>query len=367
MAAAAPELLSRTQFRERVLTRDGRRCVFCGTLERDRPLSAHHIIERRLWPDGGYYEINGATLCDYGEPSDGPDGAGCHLRAEMTELSVEVVRRAAGINEILLPEQFLPSDRIDKWGNLILDDGRRSPGPLFDDPSVRAILAAGGMLDLFDRRVRYPRTFHHPASPGGGDDDRYLRDVSAFEGHEVVVTAKLDGESTTMMSDCVYARSPDSKYHPTRTRVTALHGQVAHLIPDRWRVCGENLQGLHAIAYRDLPSPFFVFAVYDERNVALSWDDTVEVANMLGLPLAPVLYRGVFDESAILSLVDTPPPWADQAEGLVCRFAGEIAYRDWCASSFKWVRPDHTRPHDQHWMNRTDVPENGFRAPASMI
>jgi hypothetical protein len=55
------KLLTRTEFREGCLERDSYRCVICGETEN---LSVHHIIERRLWSDGGYYMENGATLCE---------------------------------------------------------------------------------------------------------------------------------------------------------------------------------------------------------------------------------------------------------------------------------------------------------------
>lgn len=50
-------LLTRDQFREGVFARDAHRCVFCGRTAAETPegkLDAHHIIERRLWGDGGY-------------------------------------------------------------------------------------------------------------------------------------------------------------------------------------------------------------------------------------------------------------------------------------------------------------------------
>ena len=56
---AEDELLSRDDFRELTFQRDGHRCVLCGAPAQD----AHHIIERRLFPDGGYYLGNGASVC----------------------------------------------------------------------------------------------------------------------------------------------------------------------------------------------------------------------------------------------------------------------------------------------------------------
>jgi len=67
-------LLTRDLFREMVFQRDNHQCVICHGPAQD----AHHIIERRLWPDGGYYLLNGASLC--GEH---------HIAAEQTTLSCD--------------------------------------------------------------------------------------------------------------------------------------------------------------------------------------------------------------------------------------------------------------------------------------
>ena len=53
------EPLTRDQFRNGVFARDGHKCVLCQAPGQD----AHHIMERRLFPDGGYYLDNGATVC----------------------------------------------------------------------------------------------------------------------------------------------------------------------------------------------------------------------------------------------------------------------------------------------------------------
>src|SRR5258706_10285308 len=101
------ELLDRDTFRESVLRRDGYKCVVCGRLD---PLDAHHIVERRLWEDGGYYMQNGATLCD-----DRGGSIGCHKRAEQTVLSCDEVRLAAGILRVMLPDHLYRDNLYDKW------------------------------------------------------------------------------------------------------------------------------------------------------------------------------------------------------------------------------------------------------------
>ena len=39
-----------------------------------------------------------------------------------------------------------------------------------------------------------------------------------------------------------------------------------------------------------------LFSVWNELNVCLSWDETEEWAQRLGLVTVPVLYRGIWDE-----------------------------------------------------------------------
>ena len=91
-------LLTRDQFREGVFERDGHKCVVCGNPAQD----AHHIIERRLFSDGGYYLDNGASVC-----------GDCHIKAEQTVISPQELRDAAGIRKIVLPEH-LYHDLIEK-------------------------------------------------------------------------------------------------------------------------------------------------------------------------------------------------------------------------------------------------------------
>jgi hypothetical protein len=125
-------LLDRDTFRESVFERDGHRCVICGAPAVD----AHHFLERRLWGEtGGYFIDNGASLC-----------AEHHLEAEMTTLSCDDIRSAAGIESLVLPPHFYEDVEYDKWGNQILKNGTRLKGELFDDQSVQKILKSGKLL-----------------------------------------------------------------------------------------------------------------------------------------------------------------------------------------------------------------------------
>ena len=138
-------ILSRDEFRESVFQRDNFKCVICG----DKAKDAHHIIERRLFSDGGYYLDNGASLCEKH-----------HIEAEETTLSCEEIRLKAGIENIIIPEHFYSDYNYDKWGNILLTNGQRIKGELFYDESVQKILKQGNVLDLFQKYIKYPRTYH---------------------------------------------------------------------------------------------------------------------------------------------------------------------------------------------------------------
>ena len=207
--------------------------------------------------------------------------------------------------------------------------------------------------------VKYPRTPHLPWSLGGTSDDAFLFDTSHFDGLEVVVTEKLDGENTSLYRDNFHARSVDGRGHPSRDWVKALHGQIAAGIPEGWRLCGENVYARHSIAYDDLDSYFYLFSIWNEENLALSWDETLEWASLLGLESVPELYRGEWDEALVRDLeIDT-----DRQEGYVVRIVERFAFTSFETSLAKWVRKGHVQT-DQHWMFAEVVP-NGLKTDSS--
>jgi hypothetical protein len=337
------KLLTRDGFRGRVFERDGHACVVCK-LGPPAHLDAHHIIERRLFNDGGYYIENGVTVCEEH-----------HREAEATTLSCDRLRSLVGIGPFPLPDHLYPDQPYDKWANPILPNGLRLKGELFDDPSIQRVLAP--VLSLFTNRVKYPRTYHLPWSPGVTKDDRISKDLSAFEGHEVVVTEKLDGENTTFYRDYLHARSLDYEHHPSRSWVRALHARVQSDIAEGWRVCGENLFAVHSIRYAKLADYFQVFSVWDDKNVCLSWDETVEWAALLGLTTVPALYRGLWNEKALRVFVPTSAS-GDPCEGYVVRRTDGFHYREFKQKAAKYVRKDHVVTHG-HWMKQK-VERNGL-------
>ncbi len=204
-------------------------------------------------------------------------------------------------------------------------------------------------------RFKYPRTPHLPWSPGVTSDDIRVLDLSHFEGREVVVTEKLDGENTSLYRDGVHARSIDGRHHPSRDWVKALQARIGFEIPAGWRLCGENLFARHSVAYDDLESYLYVFSVWNDRNECLPWKETVVWANLLGLPTPAVFFEGPWDRQAVENLsIDT-----QSMEGYVVRLAKGFPFTSFEHSVAKWVRPQHVQT-DGHWMHAAVVP-NGLK------
>lgn len=338
-------LLTRDEFRTAVFARDKNKCVICG----NPAVDAHHIIDRSLWDTGGYYLDNGVSVCE-----------DCHLKAEQTLLGCDQLREAAHITTVLIPDHFYADEKYDHWGNILLPNGTRLKGELFGNENVKRVLPSG-ILSTFQDRVKYPRTYHFPWSPNLQNDDRMHDNVDFFLGKRCVATVKLDGENTTMYPDYIHARSLDSKHHPSRDWVKALHGRIKYEIPEGWRICGENMYATHSIHYENLLDYFYVFSIWNENNISLDWDETVGYSEMIGLQVVPELCRFEWTnndkardliEKAVESYKCNT---GDDVEGYVVRVIDSIPYKDFRRCAAKCVRKGHVQT-DEHWMSKPVVP-----------
>jgi hypothetical protein len=315
------ELLTREDFRSRVFARDFHTCVVPGCMKPAE--DAHHIIERGLWPDGGYYLENGASLCDL-------NGKGHHMDAEQNLILPQQLRDWIGIDKIALPPDWDDYLQYNKWGD---------------------ILWTG----------KHPRTYHFPSSPGSSSDDKILQTVSQFNGIPLIVSEKMDGENTTMTRDHIHARSIDSETHSSQGWVRNLWGQIRWDIPKGMRITGENLYATHSIFYDDLPSYFMVHGVWD-GEVNLPHEEACEWAELLGLEMAPMMEHVTTD--SILDLVDKWAAWQkhypDTVEGFVIRYAGPIHVSEYKHLVGKWVRAGHVTTMDHGWRFRNDYQVNGL-------
>ena len=130
------KLLTRDEFRESVLKRDANECAVC---HEPNALSVHHILERKLWEDGGYYLNNGITLC----PNHHILAESCFI---MPERLWELLK--IKVSDIPYPKGLDHYEDLDKWGQTVLYDGIGEVSVIpnqFQEDFLKAVRLAGGM------------------------------------------------------------------------------------------------------------------------------------------------------------------------------------------------------------------------------
>jgi len=322
-------LLTRDEFREKVFERDNYLCIFCEKPAKD----AHHIMERRLFGDSGYYLDNGASLCEEH-----------HILAEKTLITCQDIRDKLNIRTPVLPEGYYSDVNYDKWGNILLNNGMRLRGELFYDESVQKILKS--VLDQFTKYMKYPRTFHLPWSTGT-KDDRFLKDDSFFLNKHVVVTEKLDGENTTFYNDYIHARSLEYDSHRSRDLIKKFHASISYNIPDNMRVCCENVTAVHSIKYEDLKHFCYGFSVWEDSK-CLDWEGTKIYLELLGINTVPVLYEGLYNKELIHDIY-LKENSVREIEGYVIRITDSFHFKDFKTCVGKFVRKDHISENCHNW------------------
>lgn len=136
---------------------------------------------------------------------------------------------------------------------------------------------------------KYCRSLHAQISLGTTSDDRFMPNgyVAAFaEMNRLIITEKLDGQNNCFNKYGVFARShtATTKYpwdKPMRERWELIKNDLNDL-----EIFGENMYGIHSIAYKKLESYYYVFAIR-EGDRWLSWEEVKFYAAMLDFPVVP--------------------------------------------------------------------------------
>ena len=196
-------------------------------------------------------------------------------------------------------------------------------------------------------RYKYPRTPHLPWSEGTTKDDKIIEDLNTLEQNEVVVTLKMDVENTTLYNDVLHARSIDSKDHESRHWLKAFHACVSQNIPDKFRVCGENVFAKHSIYYKDLQSYFLAFSIWRDEE-CLSWGLTKKLLNDWYIFPVKTIYEGFWPGQE--KLTEVFAPYESEHEGYVVRIKGRFYLQNFSVSVAKFVRQNHVQT-DKHWMH----------------
>lgn len=143
-----------------------------------------------------------------------------------------------------------------------------------------------------------------------------------------------------------HARSLDGLDHPSRSWLKNFHSQIAHDIPEGWRICGENLYAKHSIHYTNLKTFFYGFSIWDEKNNCLSWDDTLYWFQLLNIEPVECIYRGNMNNDITSNRFFKP--YEKEHEGYVIRIADGFNYRDFRKCVGKFVRENHVQT-SHHW------------------
>jgi hypothetical protein len=226
-------LLTRQQFNERVFKRDKHKCVFC----KKPAVDAHHILDRKLFLDGGYYLDNGASVCE-----------DCHLRCEQCDLTVEEVRAACGITNVVLPPELSPDVSYDKWGKV-------------------------------NKMFKYPRTRHIRGSRfQEGDHDLEAAPWEELEGNFIVSEEKMDGANCGMSFSAqgdlllqsrghYLTGGPREKHFSLLKQWASVHQEAFfYVLGSRYVMYGEWMYAKHTMFYDALPHYFMEFDVFDTEN-----------------------------------------------------------------------------------------------------
>lgn len=203
---------------------------------------------------------------------------------------------------------------------------------------------------------KYPRTYHFSFSEGATSDDKIMKDTSVFHGKRIVISEKMDGENTSIYDDGYFhARSLDSKHKTYHSWLAQFVAGIKNDIPNGFRICGEYLFAKHSIRYNDLRSYFYGFSIW-EGDRCLSWAETMEWFEMLGIESVPVLYEGTFDEKIVKRIAKETVKRG--GEGIVVRLVDEFNYDDFSKSIAKFVRKNHVQT-DKHW-SLMEIERNGL-------
>ena len=133
---------------------------------------------------------------------------------------------------------------------------------------------------------KYAKSLHAPISLGTTSDDRFLpKDYlqSFVQMDELILTEKLDGQNNCFNKYGVFARSHTSPTshpwdQPLINRWQLIKDDLKEL-----EIFGENMYGIHSIAYSKLESYFYVFAVR-AKDQWLPWEEVKFYAAMLDFP-----------------------------------------------------------------------------------
>lgn len=310
------KLLTRDVFRNGIFKRDSGKCIVPNCNK--SAVDAHHIMERKLWKNEGYYIDNGTSVCEEH-----------HMLAERDKILPITLRQYAGIKKKILPEQLDINNEYTKWGTGL------------ESKDVR----------------KYPTTYYFPFSPISENHIKDIGEVNNLTNCPIVITIKMDGSNVKLTRKYVAARNGLFADHKSFDYLKAIHSGIKDRIPENLNIYGEWLYAKHSIHYIEklkLKNYLQIFAVYNtETNMWGSWSEVENVAKHVGLLTVPVIkhikYERDFELVRELTKVGDDII-NDGHEGIVARNIFPIHNSKFNENVMKFVRVNHVQT-DKHWAN----------------
>ncbi len=326
------KLLTREEFKEYVFKRDKYICIEPDCFK--KAVDAHHIIERALWTDGGYYLNNGASLCEEH-----------HKQAELDIISPQVLRYWLNV-EPILPGILLPNEFHNKYGE---------PYTINTKNDTRSF----NVNDLRISGIKYPTTYYLPFSPIPSEHEKDIFMRKHLIKKPLVITKKMDGSNLKINSKQVTARNGLTAEHKSFDMVKGMHARIKYLIPKKLDIFGEWLYAKHSIHYKaiiTLQHLFQIFAVYDrEKHIWLGWHEVESLANHLGFPTVPVVDNNFCCDNKheqLAKIIKLATEVIKQGhEGIVVRNKYSFHMCQFTHNVAKFVRENHVQT-DKHWMSQ---------------
>lgn len=188
--------------------------------------------------------------------------------------------------------------------------------------------------------MKFPRTPHITGSKATNDDIFAHFSPDFLTSTQFVATEKMDGSNVTIDRKGAYARNGSTTnadwFYPARDT----YYRIGHLIDDGITIAGELLSWRKCIPYEGLPGEFMVFSVIDGDTV-LPWNDVVEYAQLLELPVVNVLARGYYEDVVNTSMRKLNTRERDM-EGFVMRNQDAFPISEYADNVAKFVGAWHS-------------------------
>jgi len=369
------------EFRQAVFNQDGSTCLI-PWCEKDT-VDSHHIIERKLWNDDENISGNKANVCSH------------HHRLAEGDLNHTESKIATKSDPDIPPQAFwhwanatdppLPAEietpHTNKWGDKFNTHSQEERNRIKYQSSRHLMPLYWWDETKADERIEA--------------DDTELKTLDPFIGTPLVITEKMDGGNCMIVNDVnnpVRGRNgtrPTDAMRPLyRERGLYWMNRVNEKLPERYQVFGEWLLNKHSIHYGcdcdpkcDDSAPslstltgverddayFQIFGVYDKiHHIWLSWPTTEKIAEQLGFPTTPVIYKeDSTDNPTYTTEHEAQRDLTEKAhnvikkggEGIVVRHKLPYHYSQFPTSLGKYVRENHVEddaPHHKH----VEKPEN---------